>query len=498
MSMMNNFAMNQPNMNFCNPLFNSMNVNMFPNNNNTLLWGFPANSNPNMLQGTFVNFGGNMNTQMLNPNNMNFMNNQMNNNMNCINNPLINSMNCINNPMNNNMNCINTPMNNNMNCINNPMNNSMNCINTPMNMYPNQMNNNMNFMNTPMNNNMNCINNPMNVNNLANSFNAVNNLCNSFNNLSINNNFQNNMYNSQEIKQTMNISDVNSEVQINFRFVNAEIFKISAKLGEKFIDVIDKFKNDECPKELRKCLSLALFNGEKIKDLSKTLLELNIKNGAQILFMDCESEIDNKEQNDKKDKEEEYILTERENEQMKKLRLEYDTYKSNKAQNTQQNNNNTNEENEQNNDDNFDDFLIRNDRQIGVSVKEHEHKLVYCVTDLNWSCNTCNTNYNKEDGKYFCSLCDYSMCENCHYNKKYFMKKSFPPGIKPSNSSVNIHCLKAAYHDHRLVYCRSSRHFYGFNHWNCDNCRNSFSNKTWSFYCTVCDFDLCSDCCGFH
>ena len=134
----------------------------------------------------------------------------------------------------------------------------------------------------------------------------------------------------------------------------------------------------------------------------------------------------------------------------------------------------------------------------GINVKEHGHLLVYCLTNINWTCNMCKKIYSRENMKYYCSFCDYSMCENCHYKRKYYMKKSFPKGIKPSNSSVNIHFFQSDIHVHRLVFCRPSKYFIFFKNWKCNICYNTFSNKIWSFYCTLCNFNLCCECCGFH
>ena len=57
---------------------------------------------------------------------------------------------------------------------------------------------------------------------------------------------------------------------------------------------------------------------------------------------------------------------------------------------------------------------------------------------------------------------------------------------------------EAAYHNHRLVYCRTSRNEEKLNGWVCDNCRENYDNEVWSFYCTKCDFDLCCSCMGFN
>ena len=479
----NNFGMNQcnNNLNMGNVWFNPMNCNTPQNNMNQFLWGFPNNVMPNMQQ-NFVNFGGNMN-QMFNMNQMNNMN-KMNMNFNNMN-INMNNMNQINNMnMNKNMNNLANSFNN-MNNMNMDLNNFGNCFN------------NMNNMN-------------MNMNNLANSFNNMNNmnmnmnnLANSFNNMSINDNFPLKKFNSEEIQNKMNINNLDSQIQINFRFISSQSFKVNAKQNEKLIDVINRFKNSECPKELKNSLTIVLCHGEKVKDLQKTLFELNIQNNEQILFMD--NRTPELEENDQ----EEFKFTEREKEMIMAIKLEYlkiilikellNISKENKDENNNnKNNDNNGEEDDKSNIPSFLDYLRGRDRKIGINVKEHNHLLVYCLTNIDWKCNICNNQYKKDNMRYYCSLCDYSLCEECHYKRKYFMKKSFPKGVKPSNSSVNIHFFETDYHEHRLVFCRSSRHFAYFNGWYCNNCHKSYDNKDWSFYCTSCDYDMCCECGGFH
>ena len=138
------------------------------------------------------------------------------------------------------------------------------------------------------------------------------------------------------------------------------------------------------------------------------------------------------------------------------------------------------------------------ERSQAIFATEHKDKLVYCLTNFDWKCNVCNKNFTKKSARYFCSLCDFNMCDECHLKGKYTKKKVFPEGIKPSNPSVKEKFKDTDYHEHRLVYCRSSRSVIGYNGWICDNCREHFENEVWSFYCTNCDFDLCCSCVGYH
>ena len=412
-------------------------------------------------------------------------NNSANNNMN---NFLINQMNQMNNNaifnnMNmNNMNNIwplrrsfsflpNSPLNfSNFGVCMNPMNNFN--INPMINCNTNQLNNNR--INQMTNFNMNIMNNMNYMNN---------------NNM----NFPFKKSNSETIEQKKNIIDINADITINFRFFNGQGYKVKAKPKEIMKDVVKRFKIEQCPKELKGFLSVCVCHGKKV-DQNKFLSELNIKNNDVILFMEIDTE--------KKDKEEnKYELTEREQEQFNKLKTEFEAenlHKEVKKMNLNQNNEGSGNDADNEEESEFEDYLREKDSEIGIVVKEHKHKLVYCMVRSSWKCNICELNYKKEEEKYYCSLCDFSMCKNCHAKGNYFMKKSFPPNTKPSNESVDINFLDTDYHQHRLVYCPSSRHFLCYNRWNCDNCRESFHNNIWSFYCTLCDYDLCCDCCGYH
>jgi hypothetical protein len=401
-------------------------------------------------------------------------------------NPMFNNFNNFNNI--NNLNNLNNMPQNNMNSFvwgfqNNPMNNlQQSFINFGGNAF--QMPNNINNIN-----NMNPIDQlNMSINNLSINFNNNNNFNFPFNNNINNNQFK--KFNSEEISSKMNINNFDSEIEINFRFMNSQSFKINAKLDEKLIDVINKFKNNECPQALKDQLSACICKGNVVQDLNKTLSELNIQNGEGLLFVKNESEEDNKKEEMK------YVLTEREREQERRFKLSYRRKYLNKSSNSANENNNNNQQKIPS----FIDYLREQDNLSGTGIKTKEHncKLVYCLTNQDWKCSLCNQNYTKENARYYCSICDFNMCENCHYEKKYYMKKSFPKGTKPSNPSVPIHELKTDYHPHKLVYCRTSRRFLSFGGWICDNCRETFENRVWSFYCTECDFDLCCDCCGYH
>ena len=76
-------------------------------------------------------------------------------------------------------------------------------------------------------------------------------------------------------------------------------------------------------------------------------------------------------------------------------------------------------------------------------------------------------------------------------------KKEFPYDAFDSNIEIKKKFLKTVYHKHILVYSRTSRDSEELKQWSCDNCKTIFENDVWSFYCTKCDFDICTKCAGY-
>ena len=257
----------------------------------------------------------------------------------------------------------------------------------------------------------------------------------------------------------------------------------------------------ECPEELKDQMSIPLHGGLKINP-EKTLSEIGVKNGQIILFI-----LDGNSKKTKiKKKEEDDKLTEDEVKQIKKWLVEYEvmrfmkhlmkTFIKKEGDNDNDNDNIISLDSRESMQ--FIDYIREKEKCGSITVKEHDHKLVYCLTDFAWSCNLCKQKNEKKNARYYCSICNFNMCDECHSKGNYIKKKVFPDGVTPSNKSVKENFINAAYHEHRLVYCRSSRSVIGYNGWICDNCRDNFDNDEWSFFCTSCDFDLCCSCVGYH
>ena len=289
------------------------------------------------------------------------------------------------------------------------------------------------------------------------------------------------------INEVMSINDnknqnqkQNEEIKIYFNFVNGPTLEVKAESNKTIRNIYSNLK-----KEVMKKDELVAIHNCNLVNIDKSLLENNIKNNDYILFFQ-----------QKEGGNENAPLDEHEIEQLKKWLEEYKANKLDRYYSIIKNIKDAKNippftlfnENE------FIAFVLSKEREVGIKVREHRHTLVYSLTKFNWTCNNCKKNYNKNEGKYYCSLCDYSFCDKCRAKGYYNQKRSFPTNIPPCNVKFSDKFLKTQYHEHNLSLCRTSRIVLGRTYWNCNVCKKGYDDDIWSFYCTKCDYDLCNNC----
>ena len=323
----------------------------------------------------------------------------------------------------------------------------------------------------------------------------MNNICinnNFINNGNMNMNYMNNFMGMNSINNCLlyninnfhNMNFINNiQITLKFTFTTGNSFLVQCQLGEKLSEVINRFKKIN---KIKDPMNIVISEGHKI-EVDKTLIELGIKNNQIILFI-CQQKVEEEIKEIKK----KYQLDEEEKLQVKKWLNEFEMSKLINIDN--------NGELDESEDNSFYQFVKKKEKMCFIIVKEHPHKLVYCISLLDWNCSLCKNNFQKEKAKYYCGLCGFNMCDECHSKGNYIKKKSFPDNLKlnPSDKNILNPVLKTEYHNHNLYYCRSSRSVIGYSTWICDICKTKFKNDIWSFYCTQCDNDLCSKCAGFN
>ena len=160
-------------------------------------------------------------------------------------------------------------------------------------------------------------------------------------------------------------------------------------------------------------------------------------------------------------------------------------------------NTNNNTQNTQNN--NINDIISLINTSILVNIHNHPLELCYTIERKNygtgWNCNKCTKTFSYDIPSFYCTFCDFDLCHNClgeyrlneikindNNSNNYKLIQQISNGNFPWQKKNNNH-------SHLLTLIKRANI-----NWICDICSQNFQKKDSSFYCSLCDFDICFNC----
>ena len=160
-------------------------------------------------------------------------------------------------------------------------------------------------------------------------------------------------------------------------------------------------------------------------------------------------------------------------------------------------NTNNNTQNTQNN--NINGIISLINTSILVNIHNHPLELCYTIERKNygtgWNCNKCTKTFSYDIPSFYCTFCDFDLCHNClgeyrlneikindNNSNNYKLIQQISNGNFPWQKKNNNH-------SHLLTLIKR-----GNINWICDICSQNFQKKDSSFYCSLCDFDICFNC----
>ena len=136
----------------------------------------------------------------------------------------------------------------------------------------------------------------------------------------------------------------------------------------------------------------------------------------------------------------------------------------------------------------------------------HEHPLLFCfpLERRNkcdgWTCNKCSKDFENNISSFYCSYCDYDICQNCigRYQLNQF-KLNLTDQLNIGKTIKNFTKTNEKFewnksypgHNHTLVLVGRINKFCT---WVCNDCKKNFRNIDPSYYCSLCDYDICINC----
>ena len=134
---------------------------------------------------------------------------------------------------------------------------------------------------------------------------------------------------------------------------------------------------------------------------------------------------------------------------------------------------------------------ISNWFQYGIKIENHLHLLVLMITKKDWECKLCLKSYDRMQSTYYCTFCNYNICINCKEKISDVKKYPFLKVEAPLNNKIEtINMIEV--HKHPLIYSMNSRTTIPKK--KCNLCNQIYGNENWSFYCSLCDYDICYLC----
>ena len=139
---------------------------------------------------------------------------------------------------------------------------------------------------------------------------------------------------------------------------------------------------------------------------------------------------------------------------------------------------------------------------FSVLINAHEHPLQLCYPlgrksfGTGWTCNKCSTCFSYDEPSFYCTFCDFDVCKKClaEYRFNEINIYDTSSNIYKSEQRIsngNYQWQKCSpFHNHLLTFIERGNNC----SWICDKCSKNFKSKDPSFYCSLCDFDLCQKC----
>ena len=144
------------------------------------------------------------------------------------------------------------------------------------------------------------------------------------------------------------------------------------------------------------------------------------------------------------------------------------------------------------------DFLCLINNTIKIE-SQHPHPIIFCFTPErikkghNWNCNKCLYRYCSQFPSFFCTFCDYDLCQNCIGKYKINQVEINKKTSEVETNQNNQFEWQNIYPEHKHFLTLVLKRNKNFS-WKCNKCLKIYKNDESLFYCSLCDFNICKDC----
>ena len=252
-----------------------------------------------------------------------------------------------------------------------------------------------------------------------------------------------------------------SSIKFKINLSTGQEYEFSGNTNDTFQSTLNNFIKKKYLFNIQKEIRTAVFDGKVIK-FSETLSDNGIKDGSKILLMI------NSESNIKERKLDKSIST-RDIVSNKTIEMNEPMLFFRFGIKKKINNESKTSLNKIKKLDNNKSFILKKNICPGnkiecknhVHISKHNHGLVLLYFNSDWTCKICSKHFSKNESTYYCSLCDFDVCNNCiGNNKKYPLTQFY-------HRQTKLKSYKFPCHEHKMIYYRTSRFEYEITIWIC-------------------------------
>ena len=140
---------------------------------------------------------------------------------------------------------------------------------------------------------------------------------------------------------------------------------------------------------------------------------------------------------------------------------------------------------------------------LPVVVPYHnQHPLINCKTpgrikaDNYWKCNSCGKDYSYNVPTFYCTACDFDLCQKCLLSLSAFMIVIYnynQSNIDANPPFINNEFYKPNIHNHPIVRIIREPTYSPIN-LKCNKCFKDFQKEEAFYYCSLCNYCICTSC----
>lgn len=158
---------------------------------------------------------------------------------------------------------------------------------------------------------------------------------------------------------------------------------------------------------------------------------------------------------------------------------------------------------------NYYEYNLKSDKETllnrinsSIMIEFHAHPLFSCFTPQRancsqyWTCFQCKCNYSYKVPSFYCTACNYDLCQKCLMQCKLFTIQMYDYSKNEyKNIDMNPNQLNTYAHNHCMTLIQPENYNTDGNYViHCKSCRCDIKSKEYFYYCSLCNFYICQNC----